>query len=435
VSHPTGLPNADSGRAPADADLHSGLAAFTWEHRRTLVDALPLEVAGRRVEVPTYVNEFWTSRQRVAHSLHEVSYRACFKPQLPRFFIERLTAPGDTVYDPFMGRGTTLLEAALLERRPAGCDVNPLSRVLLEPRLAPPSIDDIARRLERLDLSEARDTPRDLLVFFHPETLRAICSLREYLLARERGGRLDDVDRWIRMVAVNRLTGHSSGFFSVYTLPPNQAVSVAAQRKINATREQLPPLRDARHIILRKSRTLLAGCPDAQRLEIARVGRRATLLTGSSADTPELNRGTVDLVVTSPPFLDIVNYAADNWLRCWFCGIDPASVSMTHSRRLDDWREAMAGVFAELFRVARGGGHVAFEVGEVRGGRVRLEETVIPTAMAAGFEPVLVLINAQSFTKTANVWGVTNNLKGTNTNRVVVLRRPGARPRRPGGFS
>ena len=38
------------------------------------------------------------------------------------------------------------------------------------------------------------------------------------------------------MIALNRLTGHSPGFFSVYTLPPNQAVSVKAQRKINRDR-------------------------------------------------------------------------------------------------------------------------------------------------------------------------------------------------------
>ncbi|MGH9370212.1 MAG: hypothetical protein ACRD15_01630 [Vicinamibacterales bacterium] len=38
-------------------------------------------------------------------------------------------------------------------------------------------------------------------------------------------------------------------------------------------------------------------------------------------------------------------------------------------------------------------------------------------------EPVLVLVNAQEFTKTANCWGVTNNSKGTNTNRVVVFRK------------
>ena len=47
--------------------------------------------------VDTFTGEFWTSAQRKAHSLHEVSYRACFKPQLPAFFIDRLSAPGDFV--------------------------------------------------------------------------------------------------------------------------------------------------------------------------------------------------------------------------------------------------------------------------------------------------------------------------------------------------
>lgn len=61
---------------------------------------------GSMAEAPTFVNEFWTAQQRQANSLQEISYRACFKPQLPRFFIERLSKPGDVVYAPFMGRGT-----------------------------------------------------------------------------------------------------------------------------------------------------------------------------------------------------------------------------------------------------------------------------------------------------------------------------------------
>jgi len=77
--------------------------------------------------VPAFVNDSGRPNSARASRLHEISYRACFKPQLPRFFIERLTHPGDAVYDPFMGRGTTLLEAALLGRTPFGCDVNPLS--------------------------------------------------------------------------------------------------------------------------------------------------------------------------------------------------------------------------------------------------------------------------------------------------------------------
>ena len=93
-------------------------------------------------------------------------------------------------------------------------------------------------------MSLALSYPRELEVFYHPETLREICALREYLLARDRSGSLDGIDRWIRMVAVNRLTGHSPGFFSVYTLPPNQATSIDAQAKINARRKQVPPRRE-----------------------------------------------------------------------------------------------------------------------------------------------------------------------------------------------
>ena len=103
--------------------------------------------------IPYFVNEYWTSGQRQAHSLHEISYRACFKPQLPEFFISRLTAPGEGVYDPFMGRGTTPLQAALQGRWPIGNDMNPLSTLLARPRLAPPSPAAIEARLGEIDWS------------------------------------------------------------------------------------------------------------------------------------------------------------------------------------------------------------------------------------------------------------------------------------------
>jgi hypothetical protein len=66
---------------------------------------------------------------------------------------------------------------------------------------------------------------------------------------------------------------------------------------------------------------------------------------------------------------------------------------------------------------------VAFEVGEVRAGKVRLEQAVVPCGIEAGLEPLLVFINDQKFTKTANCWGVDNNAKGTNTNRIVVFQK------------
>lgn len=400
------------------------LRDFCGQGTSTDVVETTVEVDGRTVGVTTFVNEFWTSRQRAAHSLHEVSYRACFKPQLPRFFIERLTLPGDTVYDPFMGRGTTLLEAALLGRAPVGCDINPLSQVLVEPRLQPPSLDVVRDRLTTIDWTSPAALPEELLTFYHPETLREILALKAYLARRLDTGLLDVVDGWIRMVAVNRLTGHSPGFFSVYTLPPNQAASVVAQKKINADRSQAPPRRSVPALILAKSRSLLSDADEPSLRALASVAGRHRLFTESAATTPGIATSSVDLVVTSPPFLDVVNYAADNWLRCWFCGIDAAGMKLTVPKKIQDWRAAMTAVFAELARVVRPGGHVAFEVGEVRGGRVRLEEHVIPCGLAAGLDPMLVVINAQAFTKTAACWGVDNNRKGTNTNRIVLFRRP-----------
>jgi DNA methylase len=390
--------------------------------------SLRQETSGPDGPVPTFVNEFWTSRQRQAHSLHEVSYRACFKPQLPAFFVERLTRPGGVVYDPFMGRGTTPLETALRGRAPWGNDLNPLSQVLLRPRLEPPTLEEVRERLATIDLDHAPDglelfepPTEDLLAFFHPETLTALRALRAYLLERESANTLDHVDRWIRMVAVNRLTGHSPGFFSVYTLPPNQAVTATAQRAINARREQTPPVREIRERILRKTRALLRGLDAQERQTLRAVAPEARLLARPAHDTPQLPARSVDLVVTSPPFLDVVDYAADNWLRCWFCGLVPGGLELTVPRGVEDWQGAMTAVFHELVRVVRPGGCVAFEVGEVRGGTVLLEEKVLPCAVEAGLRPLLVMINQQEFTKTANCWGVTNQRKGTNTNRICVL--------------
>jgi hypothetical protein len=382
--------------------------------------------AGERkpMRVPTFVNEFWTARQRQANNLHEISYRACFKPQLPRFFIERLTRPGDVVYDPFMGRGTTLLEAALLERVPWGCDANPLSLTLVAPRLDPPTVGQVGQRLRQIDFGAKAEAPEDLLVFYHPETLREIAALRRYLLERQADGSRDAVDHWIALVALNRLTGHSPGFFSVYTLPPNQATSVVAQRRINQRRNQVPPRRKVPDIILRKTGKLLSDCDEEVRKRLAAARSGARLVTAAAAETRELPQDSVRLVVTSPPFLNVVQYATDNWLRCWFLGIDSAKVQLTITSKLELWQEAMTAVFRELRRILKPGGHVAFEVGEVHGGATRLEDYVLPAGADAGLQPVLILINDQEFTKTANCWGVNNNDKGTNSNRIVVFAKP-----------
>jgi hypothetical protein len=222
------------------------------------------------------------------------------------------------------------------------------------------------------------------------------------------------------------LTGHSRGFFSVYTLPPNQAVSPKSQKKINEKRCQTPEYRNTRRIIITKTKSLLRSVtsPDLENLNHA--GNTALLITGDAQESPAIPDESVNLTVTSPPFLDIVQYREDNWLRCWFNGLDANEIGkeITMARTVDRWAVVMGRVFHELHRITAPGGYVAFEVGEVRNRTIHLEEHVVPLGIAAGFTCECVLINQQAFTKTSNIWGVGNMAAGTNTNRIVVFRKP-----------
>ena len=74
-----------------------------------------------------FVNEFWTARQRQAAATHEISYRACFKPQLPAFFIDRLTRARRGRLRSVHGPRHNAVAGGPDGRRPLGNDINPLS--------------------------------------------------------------------------------------------------------------------------------------------------------------------------------------------------------------------------------------------------------------------------------------------------------------------
>jgi len=373
---------------------------------------------------PVIDTELWTAKQRQMCSLHEISYRACFKAELPEFFISRFSKENEIVYDPFAGRGTTAIQATLMGRRFIANDINPLMKVLAEPRTNPPPLDAVQRRLQEIDLTriipKEEDEP-EVEVFFSPQTLSEIRTLKSYLLQKRLQGTEDRVDQWIRMVATNRLTGHSKGFFSVYTLPPNQAVTPERQKKINEKyKNPTDEYRDVKSIIYKKTKALLKEVPNPW------PGIGGEFLNQDAANTYLIPANQVHLIVTSPPFLDQVQYHHDNWLRCWFNHINTEQVALnlTQYRSIDHWSEAMQSVFEEFRRILVPGGYGAFEVGEVRKGKIRLDDYVFPLIQKAGLEPIATYINRQQFTKTANIWGISNNSIGTNTNRVILFSKP-----------
>ena len=395
--------------------VNSKLLNFNTSDKRTELDRVTIGSKNYK----RFINEFWTAKQRQANNLHEISYRACYKPQLPKFFIDLFTKSGDIVYDPFAGRGTTLIEAAILNRNIISNDINPLSRILTEPRLNIPTIQQIEERLNQIQFKDS-NADINLSMFYHKDTESEIVCLRNELDSS------NFIDNWIKMVCTTRLTGHSAGFFSGYTLPPNQATTQKGQVLINQKLGLSPPYKNTKEIILKKSKALQRNLSPSLIQQLFEVGKNAIFSSKDSKNTFHIPNESVRLTVTSPPFLNIVRYASDNWLRCWFNSIDSRQVEkeIVSCRTVSQWSKMMSFVFDELYRVTLPGGWIAFEVGEVNNGKIKLDEAVVPLGLKSGLDCAGIMVNSQDFTKTSNIWGINNMKVGTNTNRIVIFHKP-----------
>jgi len=370
--------------------------------------------------------EFWTARQRQMNPLHyAVSYRASFKPELPSYFITSYLGDpsSDLVLDPFAGRGTTILQANLQGFTGYSNDISPLSERIARPKTRPVSIKDVQLVLEELDLSGGCDMSdyERFAPFYHSETYREIMLLREYL----RDNR-SDADCFVEMTALSRLHGHSEGFFSVYSFP-QISVSSQAQARINAKRGQVPCYKPIKPRIMRKAKSLLSGLSSEEMSRLRETSERNVFTCHDSRDMKTIPNGVIALIVTSPPFLNKVDYVLDNWLEYWFLGIDCESMRsrVVQTDNLEEWSDFMRDSLAEMRRVLQIGGTAAVEVGDIRYGRgaVNLDEIVASLAQDVGLVVKEVLINSQKFTKLANCFKVENMKKGTNTNRIVVLQK------------
>jgi len=281
-------------------------------------------------------SEFWTNKQRQMNPIHySVSYRGSFKPELPHHFISKYF--GDIgnlkqyfteglpklIFDPFAGRGTTIIQANIMGHNAIGNDINPLFERICYPLTHPPKINELEERIQKIDffwksLEEfEKENKEDLLPFYHPDTLTQLLNLKEYLKKHR-----DDVDRFIEMIASSRLHGHSPGFFSAYSFP-QISVPPKRQRKINEKHGQ-PKKKNIANLIMRKAKRSLAR--DSYELETLRKYGQSTVFT--NYDSRNLNKQIyksqfIDLIITSPPFLAQVDYLGDNWLEFWFLDINP----------------------------------------------------------------------------------------------------------------
>ncbi len=114
-----------------------------------LYSEIDLELSWSEDELPQ------AERTKHVHSLHP--YLGKFIPQLVEVFLQRYFAPGDCVYDPFVGSGTTLVEANVFGADAIGCDVSAFNCLLSRVKTTAHSLGALELALRGL-LEQTRQT-------------------------------------------------------------------------------------------------------------------------------------------------------------------------------------------------------------------------------------------------------------------------------------
>lgn len=251
-------------------------------------------------------------------------YFAMFPEEFVARSVEAFTKKGEFVFDPFCGRGTTILQSLLMDRNAAGTDTNPVAYCISSAKSRVPAIAAVMRRINALERSftssrgdHARSVDGELPRFFrcayHPDTLTPLLFLRRALNWRD-----DDVDRFIAALVLGSLHGEmdkSASYFSNQmprTISTKPAYSV---RYWQRHRLRAPP-RDVFELLRKKmSYRFSTEIP-------CRTGFVSMADARDAADIFTGLHGQVRAVITSPPYLDVTHYEEDQWLRLWFLGYE-----------------------------------------------------------------------------------------------------------------
>ena len=373
------------------------------------------------------------------HAWHP--FPAKFPPQLPRFLIEQLSAPGDVILDPMLGSGTTLVEAVRLGRRAIGCDIDPLARMIARAKLTP------------IDPSAALQTGLSVLSAAQNDCWQDGYRLRQDFLLRFDGKTADFIDYWF-------LPQHQIELFSllqrIEALPQGSIrdfLSVVFSSTIIAKSGGVSLARDLAHTRPHrdmKKQPVSAFVEFAKRLErnVAAIGNgmpleteassylsvngamdssegqsQAEVLAASAAETG-LPPESIDLIITSPPYANnAIDYMrAHKFSLVWFgwkitelssiraqylghdalsdkeyqnlpyqCQVTIATLAERDVRKAKTLRRyfgEMATVIAEMKRVLKRGGTTVIVVAtsNLRGIDVQTHKALASIGESAGFD-------------------------------------------------
>ncbi len=359
------------------------------------------------------------------------SYLGAFPPPLANYFIKYFTKKGEIVFDPFSGRGTTALEARILNRKSIATDLNPIALALSRAKNNSLTKVEIFKRIEELETKydsslyqqEAKAQPEEVHLIFHPRTLAQLCYLRRKILKSE-----NPIDQYLVGISLGILHGGerangTSGYASI-DMPNTFSMSPDYVRKFVQTNNLNRLFHDVFKLLREKTERLYKKHSGLKQSGIV-VKADAKKLSEVEELNPFLKK--VSLILTSPPYLGIVNYAKQNWIRSWFLNEDPLKVSeeLDDDLNLEEWINFSKSVVIELKKFLKKDGVAVFIIGDV----AKSKTSVIPLAREFAlmirdqkiFKNVWCINDAIADTdKTTRIWADTKG-NATATDRVVFL--------------
>lgn len=384
---------------------------------------------------------------RWGHSMHTMcSYHGMFPAKVAHYFIQRFSDPGDLVLDPFSGRGTVPLQARMEGRRVISNDLSPLADVLSRAKTNPPQWDSVMSFVDKLEVDyrqhakDEPDVPSDIRMLYSTGTLRQICSVRGYLLRQP-------FDKWSpdELMVAGALAGIMHGSFrrdgtSQYlsiSMPNTFSMSPGYVEKYIREKGLVAPEQDVFECLRDKIARLYLDDTTGPAGRSYSIDAPA-LLTGR-----HVRQNSVDLIVTSPPYLKVVNYGTSNWIRLWLLGLDEVgrergagrqslNAALDHRHTYDSYQHFLQRTLLGVERALRPDGVAVLVIGDVADpGKdplplaARIWEDLRQQTNLQLLELIEDDLPAQS--KVSRIWGET---KGQATDRdcALVLARADGSP-------
>ncbi len=242
----------------------------------------------------------------LTHGLHR--FPAKYIPQVPRWAIKNFANAHSIVLDPFMGSGTTLVEALGTVEQSYGADIDPLARLISRAKTHKYNVETLRTYAKALDESRL---PALNTCFLPMEGVKNVTHWFSE-------SAWTDLCRIYTCINAFNCTPSERDFlltvFSSTLRWVSNADDQSQKTYVSGTLKKTPPA-----VFPTFEKFLQRALVGIETLDSARGIRKATILDGSALSIP-LKNASVDLIVTSPPYLDSVDYMYNFMLEYFWLG-------------------------------------------------------------------------------------------------------------------